>query len=234
MIGGLEVNIQSVRWAEGSHERNMFGDLYGFLSFLLEILLVSSYLDCFNCSLMGKSGPNMKPQVWSCLEISPSMKSTLEEASLVSEFVSMLQLVWRHTFIYIFINILNIAYPVYALCNLPQLVLLGDPFNFRIMNSCQVVFMRGPNWGVRNGIGDVCLISSSLPALGRLIKEDHLRSDFCQSCWYCMILANDPCAKENQKEAKERQPSPLFWYIPEIFQCTTLTHVSQAELVDNV
>ena len=44
-----------------------------------------------------------------------------------------------------------------------------------------------------------CLLDqlrSSLPALGRLIREDHLRGYFCLSRWYCMILANDPFAEE--------------------------------------
>jgi len=78
-----------VRFAEGSHERIHFENLYGFSMYLLEIMLVSTVKTSIAAlQLLGESDPNMKPQVMSD-KISSSMKWTLEEVNLVSEFVSM-------------------------------------------------------------------------------------------------------------------------------------------------
>lgn len=56
-----------------------------------------------------------------------------------------------------------------------------------------VGFMLGPNWGDDVGLFAQLLSRSTC---GRLRKEDHLRVYFCQSWWYRMILAHEPCAKE--------------------------------------
>ena len=131
-------------------------------------------------------------------KISSSMKWTLEEVNLVSEFVSMFNwfegnsYIYIHTYshTYIFIPIFNGAYPVYVLCNLRLTCPYWGPIQFRIMNPCQVGFMLGPNWG-----DDVFAQLLSWPAFGwekKIIWE----VIFGQSCWYRMILANDACAKE--------------------------------------
>ena len=78
-------------------------------------------------------------------KISSSMKWTLEEVNLVSEFGFHVQLVWRqliyiyiytYSHAYIFIPIFNVAYPVYVLCNLRLTCPYWGPIQFRIMNPC--------------------------------------------------------------------------------------------------
>lgn len=106
-------------------------------------------------------------------------------------------IVFKYIFIEINIYIFEIAYPVHAFCNSPQLVLIGDSFNFGFWTHVRWVSYYLPK--LRSSKWKWCLLDqlrSSLPALGRLIREDRLRGYFCQSCWYCMILENDPSSKE--------------------------------------
>lgn len=144
------------RLAEGSHERSLLGVLYGLVGSARNnpsFLTLTSVASTATWATGGTFGSDHVRWDFPRYEV-----------NLVSDFffhVSSGLRAYICIFKYIYIYVYIIAYPVHAFCNLPQLVLIGNSFNFGFMNPCQVGFiLLGPNWGVRNG-NDACLISSA-------------------------------------------------------------------------
>lgn len=180
------------RLAEGSHERSLLGVLYGLVGSARNNPSFLTLTSVASTATWATGGTFGSDHVW--------WDFPRYEVNLVSDFffhVSSGLRAYICIFKYIYIRIYN-SISCTCVLQLATTCPYWELIQFRIYEPMSGGFHT--TWPkLRSSKRKWCLLDqlrSSLPALRRLIREDHLRGYFCKRCWYCMILENDPSSKE--------------------------------------